>query len=320
MCTACALLMLCTYRLQALAARPVPPHSRAHVKLLAAGARGAVGAGHTAVMDWFLGQLPDDLRQPPAAPPQQQQQQQQENQVPPAAPEEDGEEEDAPAGQQAPQAAADGNGAGAGAGAALMGQVAGMVMMAADMAQAMGLAQMAEAFQGAVAAMDGAGAAAAAAAAGGADAVAAGVAAAAGGGGGAVAVQSLRVDDNAPWDAWPRLDATALLRLPQLLEAAAEGAPCADTLEQLHMRYLDKPGRALDTEQCKRLVVAAARCKAADWRARLELLEARRYPRPPRACAAAVGAAAGEEGLARLRWLLGRGFSLEQDVVSRCVP
>ncbi|KAG2447137.1 hypothetical protein HYH02_007883 [Chlamydomonas schloesseri] len=352
----------------ALAVRPVPRHSRAHVKLLAAGARGAVGAGHTGLMDWCLGQLPEALRQPPAAAAAAGgHQQQQPHQLQPQDGEGDDEDEDAEDGldedseedsedgehgglqgvQQgppvdAPAAAAGAGGAGAGpdaagdaggangagagaaaaAGAALMGEVAGLVMMAADMAHAMGLGQMAEAMQGAAAAMDGAGVAAAAAAADDAGAAAGDAAAAAGGGAGAGALAAAGAmrrhvqEDAEPWDAEPRLAVSTLLRLPQLLEAAAEGAPSADTLEQLHRRFLDTPGRALDAMQRARLVVAAARCKADDWRARVEGLEARRYPRPSRACAAAVGAAPGEEGLARLRWLVGRGYPLEQDVVS----
>ncbi|PNH03277.1 Ankyrin repeat domain-containing protein [Tetrabaena socialis] len=101
---------------------------------------------------------------------------------------------------------------------------------------------------------------------------------------------------------------TSVEALEALLRAAAAG--CAlSALERLHHTYLDSRGRELSLESQQAVLSAAVQSPTSDWRAKVEWLEARGYPRTIHACGAAV---AMPGALPRLQWLQQQGYSLGQ--------
>ncbi|PNH05840.1 hypothetical protein TSOC_007861, partial [Tetrabaena socialis] len=103
---------------------------------------------------------------------------------------------------------------------------------------------------------------------------------------------------------------TSLDESATLLRAAA--ASCdLPTLQRLHHTYLDRLGRELPDALRQGVVANAARCPTADWRAKVEWLEARGYPQDVRAC---WQAAAKPDALPRLQWLRQRGYPFSQEV------
>ncbi|PNH05311.1 Ankyrin repeat domain-containing protein [Tetrabaena socialis] len=95
------------------------------------------------------------------------------------------------------------------------------------------------------------------------------------------------------------------LNVAGLLAGAAEGCNLP-TLQHLHHTYLDGAGTPLPSAN---LVVAAsaAGSATADWRAKVEWLEGRGYPRSAGTC---TEAARLHDGQGRLEWLQQRGYPL----------
>ncbi|KAG2430398.1 hypothetical protein HYH02_013760 [Chlamydomonas schloesseri] len=118
-----------------------------------------------------------------------------------------------------------------------------------------------------------------------------------------------------PWDAAPALPRARLLPLRALLASAARAAPDLATFIHLHAMLLDTPRVTLHLDDRPGVLAGAAACRAGDWQARVEWLEARGYPRTSQACSEAVRVTPPEEGLARLRWLMGRGYPLVSELL-----
>ncbi|PNH08507.1 Ankyrin repeat domain-containing protein [Tetrabaena socialis] len=97
-----------------------------------------------------------------------------------------------------------------------------------------------------------------------------------------------------------------------VLKGAAEGCDL-HTLQRLHHTLVDTLAGGL-SNWCKTTVIsAAAGSPTADWQAKVEWLEARRYPRGVWACRVA---AAKPGGLVRLGWLQQRGYPLDSSVAA----
>ncbi|PNH07887.1 hypothetical protein TSOC_005618 [Tetrabaena socialis] len=95
------------------------------------------------------------------------------------------------------------------------------------------------------------------------------------------------------------------------LKAAAAGCDLP-TLQRLYNTYLDSLGRELlDQWRQIEVLLAAAKSPTADWRAKVEWLEAQGYPLTEDACEEAAGM---PDALPRLQWLWQRGYPLGQTV------
>ncbi|PNH04225.1 Ankyrin repeat domain-containing protein, partial [Tetrabaena socialis] len=98
-----------------------------------------------------------------------------------------------------------------------------------------------------------------------------------------------------------------------VLSGAAEGCDLP-TLQRLHRTHVGTLPEGLPA-WCKRVIrSAAAGSPTADWRAKLEWLEARGYPRIAEACEAA---AAMPDALTRLQWLRQQGYPFDSYVAAR---
>ncbi|PNH01918.1 Ankyrin repeat domain-containing protein, partial [Tetrabaena socialis] len=91
-----------------------------------------------------------------------------------------------------------------------------------------------------------------------------------------------------------------------LLDAAAEGCDLP-TLQRLHRTYLDSRGEELPEDVQEAVVVSAAGSPTADWRDKVEWLEARGYPRIDSAITEAVQRVDDRE---RLEWLQDREYDV----------
>ncbi|PNH09463.1 hypothetical protein TSOC_003908 [Tetrabaena socialis] len=94
--------------------------------------------------------------------------------------------------------------------------------------------------------------------------------------------------------------------VPALARGVAEGCEL-HTLQRLHDTLLDSVGAELALEDRGLVVAATAASPTPDWRAKVEWLAARGYPRSDLACQAA---ARRPDGAARLGWLRQQGYGL----------
>ncbi|PNH00865.1 hypothetical protein TSOC_013279 [Tetrabaena socialis] len=113
---------------------------------------------------------------------------------------------------------------------------------------------------------------------------------------------------------WPDATLEDVLHIPGLLAGAAEGCDLP-TLQRLHHTYLDSAGREMlmDHDSKGRVVNAAAASPTADWRAKVEWLLGRGYPRSVCACHRAAELPDARD---RLEWLLARRFPLRPVLVA----